>query len=196
MTIYLGKSCSFCLPLVPFINCRHFMYLVISLLVLRAGYGIWLYQFLIIAYLFTFYRTSSWNSSCFPPWRSRDYSFRSAGKCDSENRGWRGCWDKNQLKSAKNIVHSVLSWVSFKSEVWNYVYKMPKYVLSLDARKVKKKKKKKKQTRVPFLRYRMRLPCFRGKGQTQRVAAFWHHKSIDKTGVTTCMHHTTPYSTR
>ena len=29
------------------------MYLVISLLVLRAGYGIWLYQFLIIAYLFT-----------------------------------------------------------------------------------------------------------------------------------------------
>ena len=34
-------------------NCRQFMYLVISLLVLRAGYGIWLYQFLIIAYLFT-----------------------------------------------------------------------------------------------------------------------------------------------
>ena len=30
------------------------MYLVISLLILRAGYGIWLYQFLIIAYLFTF----------------------------------------------------------------------------------------------------------------------------------------------
>ena len=29
------------------------MYLVISLLVFRAGYGIWLYQFLIIAYLFT-----------------------------------------------------------------------------------------------------------------------------------------------
>ena len=36
-----------------FVNCRQFMYLVISLLVLRAGYGIWLYQFLIIAYLFT-----------------------------------------------------------------------------------------------------------------------------------------------
>ena len=52
MTTYLGKSCSFCLPLVPFVNCRQFMYLVISLLVLRAGYGIWLYQFLIIAYLF------------------------------------------------------------------------------------------------------------------------------------------------
>ena len=29
------------------------MYLVISLLVLRVGCGIWLYQFLIIAYLFT-----------------------------------------------------------------------------------------------------------------------------------------------
>ena len=50
---YLGKSCSFCLPRVPFVNCRQFMYLVISFLVLRAGYGIWLYQFLIIAYLFT-----------------------------------------------------------------------------------------------------------------------------------------------
>ena len=37
----------------PFVNCRQFMYLVISLLVLRAGCGIWLYQFLIIAYLFT-----------------------------------------------------------------------------------------------------------------------------------------------
>ena len=36
-----------------FVNCRQFMYLVISFLVLRAGYGIWLYQFLIIAFLFT-----------------------------------------------------------------------------------------------------------------------------------------------
>ena len=57
MTTYLGKSCSFCLPRVPFINCRQFMYLVISLLVLRAGYGILLYQFLIIAYLFTLLTT-------------------------------------------------------------------------------------------------------------------------------------------
>ena len=54
MTTYLGKSCSFGLPRVPFVNCRQFMYLVISLLVLRAGCGIWLYQFLIIVYLFTF----------------------------------------------------------------------------------------------------------------------------------------------
>ena len=53
MSTYLGKSCSFGLPRVPFVNCRQFMYLVISLLVLRAGCGIWLYQFLIIAYLFT-----------------------------------------------------------------------------------------------------------------------------------------------
>ena len=53
MTTYLGKSCSFGLPRVPFVNCRQFMYLVISLLVLRAGCGIWLSQFLIIAYLFT-----------------------------------------------------------------------------------------------------------------------------------------------
>ena len=55
MTTYLGKSCSFGFPRVPFVNCRQFMYLVISLLVLRAGCGIWLYQFLIIAYLFTLF---------------------------------------------------------------------------------------------------------------------------------------------
>ena len=33
MTTYLGKSCSFGLPRVPFVNCGQFMYLVISLLV-------------------------------------------------------------------------------------------------------------------------------------------------------------------
>ena len=55
MTTYLEKSCSFGLPRVPFVNCCQFMYLVISLLVLRAGCGTWLYQFLIIAYLFTFH---------------------------------------------------------------------------------------------------------------------------------------------
>ena len=54
MTTYLGKSCSFGLSRVPFVNCRQFMYLVISLLVLRAGCGISLYQFLISVYLFTF----------------------------------------------------------------------------------------------------------------------------------------------
>ena len=54
MTTCLGKSCSFGLPRVPFVNCRQFMYLVISLFVLRAGCGIWLCRFLIIAYLFTF----------------------------------------------------------------------------------------------------------------------------------------------
>ena len=36
MATYLGKSCSFGFPRVPFVNCRQFMYLVISLLVLRA----------------------------------------------------------------------------------------------------------------------------------------------------------------
>ena len=37
MTICLGKSWSFGLPLVRFVNCCQFMYLVISLLVLRAS---------------------------------------------------------------------------------------------------------------------------------------------------------------
>ena len=40
-----------------------------------------------------------------------------------------------------------------------------KYVLSLDASKLKKKC-------MSVLRHRMRLPCFRDKGQTQMVAAF------------------------
>ena len=53
MTTCLGKSCSSGLPRVPLVNCCQFMYLVISLSVLRAEYGIWLYQFLIIAFLFT-----------------------------------------------------------------------------------------------------------------------------------------------
>ena len=53
MTAWLGGSCSFGLPQVPFVDCCRFVCLVISLLVLRAGCGIWLYQFLIIAYLFT-----------------------------------------------------------------------------------------------------------------------------------------------
>ena len=70
MTTYLGKSCSFGLPRVPFVNCRQFMYLVISLLVLRAGCGIWLYQFLIIAYLFTL--CNDWTQSVLLQTRERE----------------------------------------------------------------------------------------------------------------------------
>ena len=51
MATCLEKSCSFGLPRVHFVNCCQFMYLVISLLVLRAGRGIT--DVLIIAYLFT-----------------------------------------------------------------------------------------------------------------------------------------------
>ena len=131
-----------------------------------------------------------WNSDCFPPCRSRDYSFRSVGKGDSENQGWRGCWDKNRLKRvkrAKSIVHSVLSWESFKSEVWTYVCNMPKYVLSLDASKVKKKS--------PVCFALKRLPCFRGtvkhKGSlpsditNPSIKRVWLH-------VCTAPHHTAP----
>ena len=132
-----------------------------------------------------------WNSSsCFPPCRSRDYSFRSAGKGDSKNRGWRGCWDKNRLERANNIVYSVLSWVSFKSKVWNYVCKMPKYVLSIDASKVNNKKK----LVCLFCATRMRLPCSRGEGHLK-----WSppsdiiNRSIKRVYLHVC---TAPYSTR
>ena len=60
MTTCLGKSCSFGLPRVPFVNCCQCMYLVVSFLVLRVGCGIWLYQFLIIAYLFTSMHNAVW----------------------------------------------------------------------------------------------------------------------------------------
>ena len=39
MATCLGKSCSFGLPRVPFVNCCQFMYLVISLLVLKQDLG-------------------------------------------------------------------------------------------------------------------------------------------------------------
>ena len=39
MTTYFGKSCSFGLLQVPFVNCRQFMYFVISLLVLKEDVG-------------------------------------------------------------------------------------------------------------------------------------------------------------
>ena len=70
MTTYLGKSCSFGLPRVPFVNCGQFMYLVISLLVLRAGCGICLYQFLNIAYLFTLHIRALVVVSCGGPKKS------------------------------------------------------------------------------------------------------------------------------
>ena len=61
MTTYLGKSCSFCLPRVPFVNCRQFMYLVISLLVLRAGYGVLIVSVPDHCLSFYFVIYSKWN---------------------------------------------------------------------------------------------------------------------------------------
>ena len=105
MTTYLGKSCSFSLPRVPFVNCRQFMYLVISLLVLRAGCGIWLYQFLIIAYLFilSMYRSPTTSNSaikfrlnlfCFVFFRGGVSWALISSKCRFLNYkawGWLGC---------------------------------------------------------------------------------------------------------
>ena len=72
MTTCLEKSCSFGLPRVPFVNCCQFMYLVISLLVLRAGcisswsmliFSLRLYRFLIIAFSSTLFRLALWPSA-------------------------------------------------------------------------------------------------------------------------------------
>ena len=85
---------------------------------------------------------------------------------DAENR-CQGCRDKNRWKRATIPLRLVLSRVRFKSGVWNY---MPKYVLSLLVNP-------KLKNLLSVLRYR--LPRFRGKGQNQRIATFWRHKSIE-----------------
>ena len=73
-------------------------------------------------------------------------------------------------KRAKIPVRLVLSRVPFQSGVWNWAYKMPKYVLSLLV-------KRKLKNLLSVLRYR--LPRFRGKRQNQRIATFWRHKAIE-----------------
>ena len=67
MTTWPGKSWSLNLPQVPFVNCCQFVYLVISFLVLRAVCGIWLCQFLIIAYLYILQQLKVWNW-CYCSW--------------------------------------------------------------------------------------------------------------------------------
>ena len=63
MTTYLGKSCSFCLRRVPFVNCRQFMYLVI----LPFGFEgrIWDLIVSVPDYCLSFYFVFGVNSSLF-----------------------------------------------------------------------------------------------------------------------------------
>ena len=49
---------------------------------------------------------------------------------DAEN-WWLGCRDKNRSEKAKLSIRLVLPRVPFKSGVWIYAYKVPKYVLYL-----------------------------------------------------------------
>ena len=95
MTTCLGKSCSFGLPRVPFVNCCQFIFLVISLWVLRAGCGIWLYQFLIIAYLFTLLRAIN---GCFSKGRLSESLKRGIITCSPK-----GNKDKLYLKNWRPI---------------------------------------------------------------------------------------------
>ena len=99
MTTYLGKSYSFGLPRVPFVDCRQFMYLVISLLVLRAGCGIWLYQFLIIAYLFTL--PEHWSmSALLPVFRTLMLSYQGVGEM----------WTLIQVDNFPRHIHWQVRW--------------------------------------------------------------------------------------
>ena len=106
MTTYLGKSCSFCLPRVPFVNCRQFMYLVISLLVLRAGYGIWLYPFLIIAYLFTLINLSI-RTSIFPDYLKRAQVAPLHKKNDPMDKT--NFWPVSVLTTTSKLYENILS---------------------------------------------------------------------------------------
>ena len=67
-----------------------FMYLVVSLVVLRAGCGIWLYQFLIIAYLFTFQINVFETCSKWLKWQevSVDIKILSPGDCQPLSCGY------------------------------------------------------------------------------------------------------------
>ena len=72
------------------------MYLVISLLVLRAGCGIWLYQFLIIAYLFNF---ETWNK----PINKNDNKAWFGSRCKIARRKYHRAKKKyNKIKTAEN----------------------------------------------------------------------------------------------
>ena len=71
-------------------NVYKIMYLVVSLVVLRAGCGIWLYQFLIIAYLFTFQINVFETCSKWLKWQevSVDIKILSPGDCQPLSCGY------------------------------------------------------------------------------------------------------------
>ena len=115
MTTYLGKSCSFCLPRVPFVNCRQFMYLVISLLVLRAGYGIWLYQFLIIAYLLTFLPDLFFSETVL-------FRLHRKGRHIGHLREDVSC-HKNNFRRADSYLRKSTPIRASTKEIWYFVYK-------------------------------------------------------------------------
>ena len=53
---YLGRGCSFCLPRVPFVGCRRFVYLVVSLF--GFGGGMWDLIVSVPDHCFSFYFSS------------------------------------------------------------------------------------------------------------------------------------------
>ena len=92
-----GKSCSFGLPRLPFVNCCQFMYLVISLLVLRAGCGIWftISSWSLLSFLLYYgaFHVESCLDLCFRV-------FQSFYHCDhlaSERESWSLCFSCNCL---------------------------------------------------------------------------------------------------
>ena len=99
----------------PFVNCCQFMYLVISLLVLRAGCGIWVYQFLIIAYLFTLPQMRSFVCKHFHPnWFRVVFQF-----CDGHMRNV--FIDEQHDPATMDIsVFSIYTiWANFREEFWS-----------------------------------------------------------------------------
>ena len=136
MTTYLGKSCSFGLPQVPFVNCCQFMYLVIYLSVLRAGCGIWLYQFLIIAYLFTLkpmrrYLQKKCSCSYIFHWNSRHWLKCSCSYIFHWNsRHWLKCSCTYRCELKKNLTsqyrNTMSRYIFWRQYLWKE-YDLPQY---------------------------------------------------------------------
>ena len=94
------------------------MYLVISLLVLRAGCGIWLYQFLIIAYLFTLNGLRSSRRTCASTQRGQrcDSLSKVSSKLSEQWRLWRDCADAHARLSLRcsPVCPFLMDWLKYE----------------------------------------------------------------------------------
>ena len=111
----------------PFVNYRQFLYLVIFLLVLRAGCGIFLYQFLIIAYLFIFQSScASSPTFAFQPQGedtiAEEQACFKAGRSTTEHIHNFRILGEKYMQHQHNLYHVFIDFTNFKkafNRVWH-----------------------------------------------------------------------------